>query len=97
VTIIATKGLFRRKTVQIVILSHYRGYQHGTSEIMHFIEKLGDSDTLVLASTTGWSDKAIEYAQKTPNDLILVDLKDKKVYYNPANLKLKEFIYYIRP
>jgi DNA repair exonuclease SbcCD ATPase subunit len=107
IIITATKGWFKKRTFQVRILSHYKElYFAGVdkrkftlAEIMPFIEELKGKDdrfVLALASTTGWSDKAIDYVKKTPYNLILIDLRTKNFYYNPAKIELEDYIYYIR-
>ena len=108
ITITATKGFFRKQTFEVKILSHYRELyfagvdkrKFGLAEIMPYIEQLrekGDRYVLALASTTGWSDKAINYVKNnTMLNLILVDLNSKEIYYNPANIELENYLYYLR-
>jgi len=107
VIITATKGWFRKVTFQVRILSHYEELhlagidkrKFTLVEIMPFIEELNNNKgkfVLALASTTGWSSRAIDYVKRTPHNLILVDLGTREFYYNPARIELEDYLYYIR-
>jgi len=102
VIILATKGFLRKQIFEIKILSHYKElYFAGVDkrkfslmEIMPYIEQLREKDryVLALASTTGWSSRAIDYVVDSQCNLILVDLRNGEIYYNPVNSELRDYV-----
>lgn len=98
----AVKGFWNPEEFEVRILSHYKELYLNGFDVRKFSQKelldyvdISGKKVLALASTTGWSDKAVEYAIDTPLKLILVDLKEKKLYYNNLNLDLKNYLYYL--
>ena len=78
------------------------------SELMLHIEeavksmKGGNPYVLALAATTHWEGKAIDYAKEGVGVypdlcLVLIDLRDKRVYYNADDERLEKVIPFIEP
>jgi len=109
------KGFSKRPTIcmQIKVLSNYEqllinGFDSRRMNVSDIVkhsqqalEAVKDCPLIsVLASTTGWSDKAIDYVRggnvSSPElSLVLVDLKSKELYYHQSDHRLSKILYYL--
>lgn len=96
-----------RSNYQELFLSGYAADKTAFSEMIRDVEATvarakGAQWVLALASTIGWDDKSISYAQEgkalSPSlHLVLIDLKGKVLHYNLQDEKLKGAAPYLTP
>ncbi|MFC1978734.1 hypothetical protein ACFLVP_01985 [Chloroflexota bacterium] len=109
------KGLSKKPVfcMQVKVISNYEqlyinGFDSRKMNVadiaQHSQQVLEDSkdcpSVSVLASTTGWSDKAIDYIQggelSSPElSAVLIDLKSKELYYYKPDHRLSKVLYYL--
>jgi hypothetical protein len=109
------KGLSKKPTLymQVKVISNYEqfhinGFDSRKMNIADIaqhsqqtLENIRDCPLIsVLASTTGWSDKAIDYIQSgnlsSPQlSVVLVDLNSKELNYHQMDHRLSKILYYL--